>query len=92
MFQQIYLQMPGPDYGPEAEELVRLLVHAGIGVGMYDPLASRPPIFWRKAAKAANELDMWLKENPTASPEARAAHARKVVDINRLVHRSLLIG
>jgi hypothetical protein len=87
IFKQIYLRQPGNSWGPEAEEVVDLLVKAGIGVGIYsDPY---PPIFWQKAAEAANEFYGWLKRDPTASPETRLAHARKVVDAKRLVHRSL---
>ena len=87
IFKQIYLHQPGNSWGPEAEEVVDLLVKAGIGVGVYpDPY---PPIFWQKAAEAANELYGWLKHNPTASPEERLTYARKVVNAKRLVHRSL---
>ncbi len=94
-FQQIYLRKPGADYGPEALELVDLLVKSGIGVGKYEYRKLRdgyPPRFWRKAAAAANELSAWLKQNPVATPEARLAHARRVVDTNRLLHRSLRGG
>jgi hypothetical protein len=83
VFEEIYVPKPEASHGREAEEVVDLLVRAGIGVGKYDPL-STPPIFWRKAAKAANQLHMWLDENPTATPQQRLAHARKVVDNNRL--------
>jgi len=85
-FEDMYLKRR--DLGPEGDEIVDLLVRAGIGVGKYAQYP-KPPVFWRKSAKAANELREWLRQNPTASPEARQAKARAVVDINRLVHRSL---
>jgi hypothetical protein len=85
-FEEMYLKKQ--DFGPEAGEIMDLLVRAGIGVGKYERYP-KPPIFWRKAAKAANELRAWLRQNPTASSEARQTKARSVVDINRLVHRSL---
>jgi hypothetical protein len=87
IFKQIYLSEPGNSWGPEAKEVVDLLAAAGLGVGLYHH--PHPPIFWQKAAAAANELGMWLKRNPTATPEERAAAARRVVNRNRLVHRSL---
>jgi hypothetical protein len=91
LFQEIYLRTPGANHRPEAEEVVELLVNAGIGVGKYGgcPL---PEIFWQKASAAANQLYIWLEQNPAATREQRLAHARKVVDINRLVHRSLRTG
>jgi hypothetical protein len=85
-FEEMYLKKQ--DFGPEADEIVDLLVRAGIGVGKFERYP-KPPVFWRKSAKAANELRAWLRQNPTASAEARQAKARSVVDINRLVHRSL---
>lgn len=85
-FEETYLKKQ--DFGPEADEIVNLLVCAGIGVGKYERYP-KPPVFWRKSAKAATELRVWLRQNPTASAEARQAQARSVVDINRLVHRSL---
>ena len=85
-FKEMYLKKQ--DFGPEAGEIVDLLVRAGIGVGKYEQ-HPKPPIFWRKAAVAANQLGAWLRQNPTATPDARLAKARSVVDINRLVHRSL---
>ena len=91
-FQEIYLRGPGTNYEPEAQEVVDLLSDAGIGVGKYGPPHRRPPIFWRKAAAAATDLRVWLKQNPMATPAERAAQARKVVDINRLVNRSLRSG
>jgi hypothetical protein len=91
LFQEIYLRTPGANHRPEAEEVVELLVNAGIGVGKYGG-RPRPEIFWQKASAAANQLYMWLEQNPAATREQRLAHARKVVDINRLVHRSLRTG
>jgi hypothetical protein len=90
-FEQIYSGR-GADYGQEAQELVDLLVRAGIGVGKYEYRGLQhgyPPRFWRKAAVAANELSNWLKLNPMAPSEDRLAHAQRVVNMNRLVHRSL---
>jgi hypothetical protein len=87
VFQQIYVRAPGANYGPEAEEVVDLLATAGIGVGI-----PTNPLFWQNAATAANELRVWLKQNPMATAEARTTHARKVVDMNRLVDRSLRSG
>lgn len=91
LFRQVYLRLPeGNHQGSEVEKVVDLLVHAGIGVGKYNqPSRPPPPIFWRKAATAANELRMWLVQNSAATPQERLAYARKVVDTNRLVHRSL---
>lgn len=86
VFEDMYLKRRG--FGPEGDEIVDLLVRAGIGVGKYERYPT-PPAFWRKSAQAANELRAWLRANPTASPEAREAKARSLVDINRLVHRSL---
>jgi hypothetical protein len=86
-FEQIYSGR-GADYGQEAQELVDLLVKAGIGVGKYEYRTLRqgyPPRFWRKAAAAANELSNWLEHNAMAPYEDRLAHARQVVNINRLV-------
>ena len=51
-------------------EEVDLLTRAGIGVGVYDRHPA-PPIFWRKAAAAANQLHLWLQQNPTATSEER---------------------
>jgi hypothetical protein len=89
-FERVYLRRPGAESAPEIEEVVDLLVRAGIGVGIYS--GRNPPIFWRKAAVAANELRIWLQRHPAATPEARGAQARKVIDSNRLVHRSLRSG
>jgi hypothetical protein len=91
IFQEIYLRTPGISYRDEAQEVVELLVQAGIGVGIYNG-HSRPAIFWRKAAVAANQLYMWLEQNQMANSEERLAQARKIVDVNRLVHRSLRTG
>ena len=91
VFQQLYLRTPGDNNPERGVEEVDLLTRAGIGVGVYDRHPA-PPIFWRKAAAAANQLHLWLEHNPTATPEERLAYARKVVDINRLVHRSLRSG
>jgi hypothetical protein len=91
VFQQLYLRVPRDNNSERGAEEVDLLTRAGIGVGIYERHPA-PPIFWRKAAAAANQLHLWLEQNPTATPEDRLAHARKVVDINRLVHRSLRAG
>jgi hypothetical protein len=91
VFEDIYLQRANVSHKPEAIEVVDLLVHAGIGVGKYEGYP-RPPIFWRKAATAANQLYAWLQQNPATSREDRLNAARKVVNINRLVHHSLRMG
>jgi hypothetical protein len=91
VFEDIYLQRADVNHKPEATEVVRLLIDAGIGVGKYEGY-SRPPIFWHKAAAAANQLYAWLQQNPATSREDRLNAARKVVDMNRLVHHSLRMG
>jgi hypothetical protein len=91
VFQEIYLRTPGVSYRAEAQEVVDLLVRAGIGVGIYGR-HPRPDIFWRKAAVAANQLYMWLEQNEMANQEERLAQARRVVDMNHVVHRSLRMG
>lgn len=90
-FQQLYLRPPGDNNPKHGAEEVDLLTRAGIGVGVYERHPA-PPIFWRKAATAANQLHVWLEQYPTATGEERLAHARKLIDVNRLVHRSLRSG
>jgi hypothetical protein len=86
-FQKLYLDELNVDYGPKAQELMELLVCAGIGVGKYK--RGYPSRFWRRASVAANQLHIWLKQNPLATAEARSAQARQVVSRNRLISRSL---
>lgn len=90
-FQQLYLRAPGDNNSEHGAEEVDLLTRAGIGVGVYERHPA-PPIFWRKAAIAANQLHLWLEKNPTATGEERLEHARQVVNVNQLVHRSLRTG
>jgi hypothetical protein len=82
-----------PGYGAEVEELVAMLVRAGLSSEKYQRRGQLyeppPPIFWHKAARAANELRAWLRRNPGAPPDSRAAQARKVVDRTGLVPRFL---
>lgn len=71
-FEQIYLRALE---ATEKSEEVNLLLRAGLGEPYH-----LSPRFLRKAASAANQLHRWLERNPTASPDQRLAHARKVVD------------
>jgi hypothetical protein len=92
VFRDVYLHMPTkfrsptapqvPSYGLEIEGVVAMLVSAGLGPGQYwrhQRSYRTPPNFWHKAATAANQLHAWLRQNPAAPPEARAAQARTVV-------------
>jgi hypothetical protein len=84
--------LPDARHGAEMDELVRLLVNAGIGVGVHKSrriTGPRPPVFWRKSATAANQLRTLLRQNPSASADAREELARRIVDHNHLVHLSL---
>jgi hypothetical protein len=79
-------------YGPRVQEIVNLLVLAGLSPGNYPRrhLTDPPPAaFWRRASSAANELWAWLRQNTDATAEARAAQARRVVDRAGLVPRYL---
>jgi len=77
VLRQIYLRRPGADYGRDAEEVVDLLVRAGLGM---EKLANPyPPIVWKKTAAAATELKAWIKQNPKATAEVRATQARIVM-------------
>lgn len=102
VFRDVYHNMPTEfqplaapkvaSYGLEVEGVVAMLVNAGLGPGEYwrrSRSYRTPPIFWRKAATAANQLRAWLRENPAASPEARALQTRRVVNRTGLVPRYL---
>jgi hypothetical protein len=102
VFREVYLRPPsgfpapmhpqqGSSYGSEIEDVVALLVDAGLGPSKYRRRLGDPPprIFWRKAAMAANQLRAWMRQNPAAPPEARTAQARRVVDKNGLIPRWL---
>jgi hypothetical protein len=76
-FQRIYIGR-GADYGPEAAEVVELLVRAGIGLEEHS--YPYPPHIWKKAANAANKLKAWLERNPDVGTEARILHARSLTN------------
>ena len=75
VFQEIYLRTPGANHRPEAEEVVELLVNAGIGVGN-TAVVPFPRFFGRRRRRQLinftcgwNKTPQQLVSNASRTPE-----------------------